>query len=58
MKKVEKEWAEFVPKVEIDPSLAKYRNVSLFPEKVAKAKESLKNSYIPHIMRPKVPVEK
>jgi hypothetical protein len=58
MKKAEKEWADFVPKVEIDPSLAKYRNISLFPEKVAKAKESLKNSFIPEIMRPKVPADK
>ncbi|WP_192579168.1 hypothetical protein [Dyadobacter aurulentus] len=58
MKKAEKKWSEVVPKVEIDPSLAKYRNTSLFPEKVAKAKESLKNSFIPEIMRPKVPAEK
>ncbi|MCF0061145.1 hypothetical protein MUK70_18055 [Dyadobacter chenwenxiniae] len=58
MKKAEKKWSDFVPEVEIDPSLAKYRSISLFPEKVAKAKESLKNSFIPEIMRPKVLVEK
>jgi hypothetical protein len=58
MKKAEKKWSDLVPQMEIDPLLAKYRNMSLFPEKVARAKETLNNSAIPEIMRPKIPAEK
>jgi hypothetical protein len=58
MKKAKKNWSDFVPEVKIDPSLAKYRDISLFPEKVAKARETLNNSVIPETMRPKMPAEK
>ncbi len=36
-----------VPIVIIDPSLEKYRNQILFPEKLARAEELLKNAKIP-----------
>jgi hypothetical protein len=36
-----------VPAVRIDPSLDKYDNVVLFPEKLAKANEQLKKSGFP-----------
>lgn len=38
-----------VPAVRIDPSLDKYDNVVLFPEKLAKANEQLKKSGFPKI---------
>ncbi len=36
-----------VPAIRIDPSLDKYDNVVLFPEKLAKANEQLKKSGFP-----------
>lgn len=36
-----------VPEVEYDPSLDKYKDVVLFPGKLAKANEMLKNAKIP-----------
>ncbi|MCY7420557.1 MAG: hypothetical protein LH478_02315 [Chitinophagaceae bacterium] len=36
-----------VPIVIIDPSLEKYRDKILFPEKLARAKELLKNAKLP-----------
>ena len=38
-----------VPAVRIDPSLDKYDNVVLFPEKLAKANEQLKKSGFPKL---------
>ena len=37
------------PAVRIDPSLDKYDNVVLFPEKLAKANEQLKKSGFPKL---------
>lgn len=36
-----------VPIVIIDPSLEKYRDIVLFPEKLARAEELLKNARLP-----------
>ena len=36
-----------VPIVRIDPSLEKYRNKALFPEKLAKANKMLKTAKLP-----------
>ncbi|MDH7461602.1 hypothetical protein QEG73_09940 [Chitinophagaceae bacterium 26-R-25] len=36
-----------VPVVQIDPSLEKYRNETLFPKKLAKANEHLKTAKLP-----------
>ncbi len=38
-----------VPAVRIDPSLDKYNNIVLFPEKLAKANEQLKKSGFPKL---------
>ncbi len=38
-----------IPAVRIDPSLDKYDNVVLFPEKLAKANERLKKSGFPKL---------
>lgn len=38
-----------IPAVRIDPSLDKYDNVVLFPEKLAKANEQLKKSGFPKL---------
>ena len=38
-----------IPAVRIDPSLNKYDNVILFPEKLAKANEQLKKSGFPKL---------
>lgn len=38
-----------VPAVRIDPSLNKYDNIVLFPEKLAKANEQLKKSGFPKL---------
>lgn len=38
-----------VPAVRIDPTLDKYDNVVLFPEKLAKANEQLKKSGFPKL---------
>lgn len=37
-----------VPIVAIDPSLAKYHNKTLFPDKLAKANEILKTAKLPN----------
>lgn len=42
-----------VPAVRIDPSLDKYNNVVLFPEKLAKANEQLKKSGFPKLTEKK-----
>ncbi|MES2774783.1 MAG: hypothetical protein V4722_11400 [Bacteroidota bacterium] len=42
-----------VPAVRIDPSLDKYNNVVLFPEKLAKANEMLQKSNITAVMNKK-----
>ena len=36
-----------VPNVTVDPSLDKYAEMNLFPEKLAKAKEMLKTTKLP-----------
>lgn len=38
-----------IPAVRIDPSLNKYDNVTLFPEKLAKANDQLKKSGFPKL---------
>jgi hypothetical protein len=40
-----------VPAVRIDPSLDKYDNVVLFPEKLAKANEQIKKSGFPNLSK-------
>jgi hypothetical protein len=40
-----------VPIVRIDPSLERYRDVVLFPEKLAKANEMLKKAKLPNKKR-------
>lgn len=40
-----------VPAVRIDPSLDKYTNVVLFPEKLAKANELIKKSGFPGLAK-------
>jgi hypothetical protein len=40
-----------LPIVRIDPSLEPYRDVVLFPEKLAKANELLKNAKLPERKR-------
>ncbi len=42
-----------VPAVRIDPSLDKYDNVVLFPDKLAKANEQLKKSGSPKLTNKK-----
>jgi hypothetical protein len=42
-----------IPAVRIDPSLDKYDNVLLFPEKLAKANEQLKKSGFPKLPKKK-----
>ena len=42
------EFDQKVPVVCIDPSLEKYRDKTPFPEKLAKAKEMLKNAKLPN----------
>jgi hypothetical protein len=42
-----------VPAVRIDPSLDKYDNVVLFPEKLDKANEQLKKSGFPKLISKK-----
>lgn len=37
-------YANKIIEVRIDPALNKYNNITLFPEKLAKAKEDIKNS--------------
>ncbi len=44
---------EKIPAVRIDPSLDKYDNVVLFPEKLAKANEQLKKSGTPKLPKKK-----
>ena len=41
--------AQKVPAVRIDPSLDKYDNVVLFPDKLAKANEQLRKSGFPKL---------
>ncbi len=38
-----------MPAVRIDPSLDKYEDIALFPEKLAKANERLKKSGFPKL---------
>lgn len=40
-----------VPAVRIDPSLDRYDNIILFPEKLAKANEQLKKSGFPKLTK-------
>ena len=47
MKTVEELNKSKVPIVRIDSSLEQYRNKTLFPEKLAKANEMLKNAKLP-----------
>ncbi|MBV4358591.1 hypothetical protein [Pinibacter aurantiacus] len=47
MKSVEPLKNSKVPIVQIDPSLEKYRNETLFPKKLAKANEHLKTAKLP-----------
>ena len=42
-----------VPAVRIDPSLDKYDNVVLFPDKLAKANEQIKKSGFPKLTEKK-----
>jgi hypothetical protein len=42
-----------VPAVRIDPSLDKYNNVVLFPDKLAKANEHLRQSGFPTLPKKK-----
>ncbi len=46
----EKKW---IPDVTIEPELNKYKNVVLFPEKLAMAKERLKKSGLPKLPKTK-----
>jgi len=43
-----------VPAVRIDPSLDKYDDIVLFPEKLAKANENLKKSGFPKLPKKKL----
>lgn len=47
MKKVEDLNRRKVPIVRIDPSLERYRDRTLFPDKLAKANEMLKTARLP-----------
>jgi hypothetical protein len=42
-----------LPSIVIDPSLNKYENVVLFPEKLAKANEQIKKSGFPKLIAKK-----
>jgi hypothetical protein len=42
-----------VPAVRVDPSLDKYDNVMLFPDKLAKANEQIKKSGFPKLIEKK-----
>ncbi len=42
-----------IPALLFDPSLDKYDNIVLFPEKLAKANEQLKKSGFPKLPNPK-----
>ena len=47
MKTINDSWNSKVPKVKINPLLNKYEDMELFPEKLAQAKEELKNVKLP-----------
>lgn len=47
MKKIEEPKSSKVPDVTIDPSLNKYRDKTLFPEKLALANKQLKGAKLP-----------
>ena len=47
-----------VPVVRIDPSLDKYDNIVLFPEKLAKAKDMVKKSNFKQIVKSKAASKK
>ncbi len=49
MKTRQKTKSPKTPDVTIDPSLDKYADMNLFPEKLAKAKEMLKTTKLPDI---------
>ena len=46
------------PYAKVHPEMDKYRDVVLFPEKLAKANEVIANKKIPQLMQPKISAEK